>query len=184
MSDILAVFGILILLGIAYPGLLLFCWLLFPSLTERAREQIATRPQRSFWSGLGLAILLLLPTMLLLSLPSGVMKGLGWILILVELACSGLGAVGLAREIGNRLAKNSAGSMSLVNSFVRGAAALELAVIFPLIGWVFIFPITTLTSLGAAFYAFTTRKRSAPVPAPAASNPVDAMVSAHDALNS
>jgi hypothetical protein len=167
MSDILAVFGILFLLGTAYPGLLLFCWLLFPTLTERARQRIAAHPQRSFWTGLGLAVVLLIPTLVLLSLPSGMMQGLGWIIILLELAFSGLGAAGLAREIGSRLAAQSSGALTPAGSFLRGAVALELAAIFPLIGWLVVFPAATLASFGAAAYAFATRKRAAAVPAPA-----------------
>jgi hypothetical protein len=38
-------------------------------------------------------------------------------------------------------------------AFVRGAIALELAVIFPLLGWVLVFPLTIVTALGATGFA-------------------------------
>jgi hypothetical protein len=36
---------------------------------------------------------------------------------------------------------------------VRGAVALELAAVFPLIGWVIVIPLAIVTSLGATVFA-------------------------------
>jgi hypothetical protein len=132
----------------------------------------------------GLALLLLVPSLILFSLPSGVMQGLGWILILLELAFSSLGAAGLAREIGSRLALQSTGSMPAAGSFLRGAVALELAVIFPLVGWLVVFPIATLASFGAAFSALHPHKQLVSAPVFSANDSADVKVPTHDALSS
>ena len=96
MADISAIFFILLIIGISYPALLTAWWLLFPSTVERARLRLDRTPWQSFWLGGVVLAALLIPTVILLALPFGPAKFLGWILIALTLAFSGLGAAGLA----------------------------------------------------------------------------------------
>jgi hypothetical protein len=162
MADISAVFGILLTLGIVFPGLLCAWWLLFPATVERARLRLDRTPWQCFWLGGVLTALLILPTVILLALPQGPLKLMGWSVVFVSLALASLGAAGLAAKMGERLTVHSSG-LTRAGAFVRGAVALELAAAFPIIGWFFFIPLAIVTSLGAAAFAVL---RWVPRPAP------------------
>ena len=51
MADISAVFGILLFLGIAFPGLLTAWYLLFPATVERVRLRLDRTPWQCFFVG-------------------------------------------------------------------------------------------------------------------------------------
>jgi hypothetical protein len=151
MADISAIFGSLLIFGIAFPGLLTAWWLLFPATVERARTRLDQTPWRCFGFGGILTAAVIIPTVILLILPFGPAKFFGWTLIVLTLAISSLGAAGIAAKMSARLGeKSSAGPAA---AFVRGAIALELAVFFPVLGWFLVFPLTIVTALGATGFA-------------------------------
>lgn len=152
MADISAVFGTLLVIGIAYPGLLTSLWLLFPAAVKRAQLRLEFTPGRCF--GLGGVILagLIIPILLLLALPSGGAKLSAWVLIALLFAFSLLGSAGLAAKLGEHLALRSH-NMSQSGAFLRGALLLELAAFFPALGWLFFLPLSTLTAIGATGFA-------------------------------
>jgi hypothetical protein len=86
--------------------------------------------------------------MILFNLPSQFTQVLGWIWVVVVLAAASLGAAGLAAEIGLRMNWKNDGQFQSLGAFLRGAVLIELASAFPVIGWLLIIPIGTLTSLG------------------------------------
>jgi hypothetical protein len=163
MADISAAFGVLLITGIAFPGMLFTWWLLFPSVVERAQTRLEGSPWRCFWSGGVLLALVIFPVVILLSLPLGLAKFLGWALITVVLAVSSLGAAGIAARMGESLGRKS--SVRPAAGFLQGALALELAVLFPVIGWFIVLPLTVVTALGASALALL-RGKSIPAPAP------------------
>jgi uncharacterized protein involved in cysteine biosynthesis len=152
MANITAVFGILFILGVAFPGLLTAWWLLFPATVERARLRLDRTPWRCFWLGGVLTAILVVPIIGLLALPFGPAKFMGWALVAVTLTVSALGAAGLAAKMGERLAAR-AGNVSLAGAFLRGAVALELAAAFPVVGWFIFIPLVIVTALGATAFA-------------------------------
>ena len=152
MANTTAVFGILFILGVAFPGLLTAGWLLFPATVERARLRRDRTPWRCFWLGGVLTALLSIPIVVLLALPFGPAKFAGWALIVIALTLGALGAGGLAAKMGEALAAR-AGNVSPAGAFLRGAIALELAAVFPLLGWFIILPLAVVTSLGATAFA-------------------------------
>src|SRR5688500_4595018 len=152
MADIAAVFGILISLGIAFPGMLAAFWLLFPATVERARLRLERTPWRCFWLGGVIMALTVIPVVILLALPLGPAKFLGWTIIVLVVSLSSIGFAGLAATMGERLASRSANS-SAAAAFVRGAVALELAMIFPAFGWFVILPLAVVVALGATGFA-------------------------------
>lgn len=152
MADISALFGILISLGIGFPGLLVALWLLFPATIERAQLRLERTPWQCFWlGGVGTA-LAVVPIVILLTLPLGPAQFLGWTLIACILAVACIGFAGIAAKMGERLTRVSTNS-SPAAAFVRGALALELAVAFPVFGWFFLLPLAIVTALGATGFA-------------------------------
>ena len=151
MADISAIFFILFILGVAFPAMLAAWWLLFPSVVARAQLRVERTLAPSFWMGLVIVIALAIPILILVALPFGPAKFLGWILLAVSLALSSIGSAGVAAHFANRLAL--LGNVSALGAFVRGAVLLELAAFFPVIGWLFLWPFLLITALGATAFA-------------------------------
>ncbi|NTU56107.1 MAG: hypothetical protein HGA79_07645, partial [Anaerolineales bacterium] len=106
MADISAIFFILLIIGTAFPAMLTAWWLLFPSLVARAHSRVEKTPWSAFWLGLILIIAVTLPIVILLALPFGPAKFIGWILLGAALAISTIGAAGIAAHLGARLSKH------------------------------------------------------------------------------
>lgn len=153
MADVHAIFGTLLALGIAFPGMLVAFWLLFPQMTTRTKERIDQSAPKSLAVGLGTALALAIPIVILLALPFGLAKFLGVGSLLVSLAFAGLGAAGVAGAMGAVLQSRTGQGMSAAGAFVLGAIALELAAAFPIIGWFLLLPLILLISLGASVQA-------------------------------
>ena len=151
MADISAIFFILLILGVAFPAMLTAWWLLFPSLVARSQLRVEKTLTRTFWMGLIIVIALGIPIVILLALPFGPAKFLGWILLAASLALSSIGSAGIAAHLADRLAQQS--SLAGLSAFVRGAVLLELAAFFPVIGWFFLWPLLIITAFGATGYA-------------------------------
>ena len=151
MADISAIFFILLSLGIACPAMLTAWWLLFPNHITRAQTRVAQSLASSFWLGLIVVLTLGIPIFILLALPFGPAKLIGWILLGASLTVSSIGSAGIAAHLGARLTQQS--SLSPLSGFIRGALILELAAFFPIIGWVFIWIPVLITALGATAFA-------------------------------
>jgi hypothetical protein len=151
LGDVTTVFAILAALGIVFPGLLLAWSLLAPGMVERSRERISRTPWKSFFFGaFGL---------LAAGLPVGVLNALGgpfqffaYLGAFVVMAFASIGAAGFASLMGERLRGQGVAATS-PGALVRGAVALEFAVIFPIIGWFIVLPFVALISLGASGFA-------------------------------
>ena len=175
MADISAVFGILLSLGLVFPGLLTAWRLLFPATVARATLRLELTPWRCFWLGGVLVALLVVPIVVLLALPFGPAKLVGWVLLFSGLVVASLGAAGLAGKMAGHMQQASPG-LSPLAAFVRAAVALELAAAFPVIGWFVAIPLVTVTALGATVFALL-RSLPAPARAPAAVPAVSAAAS-------
>jgi hypothetical protein len=165
MSDVLAIFGALLIIGLAFPALLLTTQLTLPAAVERARQRIERTPWRCFGLGVVMMGLSAIPILALLNVPGpGQFTG---VTLTVLLLCVGLiGAAGMAALLGTRLLTASNGHLSPSGSFVAGATTLELAAIFPIIGWLIILPLALLLALGAAGYALLRPSPRFPTPTP------------------
>jgi hypothetical protein len=153
MADISAVFGILLFLGIAFPGMLTAWYLLFPATVERARLRFDRTPWQCFFVGGVITAILTIPIVILFALHNGVTQFMGWVIIFAILTIASLGAAGVAAKMGERLAARSGGNLTPAAAFVRGAIALELAAAFPILGWFNIIPLAIVTALGATAFA-------------------------------
>jgi hypothetical protein len=104
LTEVFAIFGILVALEIVFPCILTFWWALFPASVERAHLRINSTPWRCFWLGCLTAIISLPPIFVLLILPLELSRLLGCMLLFVLMAFTGLGAAGLSIKIGSRFA--------------------------------------------------------------------------------
>jgi hypothetical protein len=178
MADISAIFFILLILGIAFPGLLTAWWLLFPSVVARSQLRVEKTLARTFWMGLLIVIALAIPIVILFALPFGPAKFLGWILLAASLALSSIGSAGIAAHLANRLTRQS--NLTVLGAFVRGAVVLELAAFFPVIGWFFLWPLLLITAFGATGFALLNwmpREKTQPSSAAASASQTQSPVS-------
>ena len=152
MADISAIFFILLIISVAFPAMLSAWWLLFPALITRAQTRIEKSLARSFWLGLVIVIALTIPIVILLALPFGPAKFIGWILIAASLALSSIGSAGIAAHLGERM-KQAGNNYTSLSAFVRGSVVLELAAFFPVLGWFFLMPLALITAFGATGFA-------------------------------
>ena len=153
MADILAIVGILVLVGGAQAGLVITFCLLFPARVEAASARLEQHPWRSLLLGSGAAVALALPVIVLLSLPAGVARFLGWALVVGALAVSGIGASGLTRLLARRMVAQGMAEAGSLGTLVRSSLALELAILLPVVGWFVVLPLVTAASFGASLHA-------------------------------
>ena len=152
MADVFAVFGTLLAIGIALPGMLLTWRLLWPNVVDRAQQRIGRTPWVCLGLGMFLLGLYLIPVIILFNVPWEGAQLLGFIAILVLMAFASLGGAGLAELLGRRL-QASGVETSAVGATIRGTVAMELAAIFPFIGWFVFVPLAFIISLGATVFA-------------------------------
>jgi hypothetical protein len=153
MADVNAIFGTLLAMGIAFPGMMLALRLMFPGLVNRAQSRVMTSPLKSIGLGLVLAVPVAGLSSVLFAVPAGLMKFLGLVLALGSLGLASCGASALSAGMGSRWKSGSAEELQPLSAHLVGAFALELAAVFPLVGWFIVIPLTLLASLGAAGYA-------------------------------
>ena len=152
MADISAIFFILLIISVAFPAMLAAWWLLFPNLITRAQTRVEKTLARTFWLGLIIVIAVSIPIIVLMAMPFGPAKLIGWVLLATSLALSSIGSAGIAAHLGERM-KYSGNNYAPLSAFVRGAIILELAAFFPVIGWLFFWPIGLITAIGATGFA-------------------------------
>lgn len=157
MSDMLAIFGTLLIMGLAFPALLFVAWLSFPVAVDNAQLRVATSPLRCFGIGLAILLLLTLPLLALFNSP-GPGQFLAGVIILVVLTLSTIGAAGMAAQLGERLKARNQGQLSAHAAFLYGATVLELTVAFPIIGWLLLLPLAIILALGTTTYALLRRR--------------------------
>ena len=153
MADVYAVFGTLLALGIAFPGMLCGFWLLFPGAVGRAQQRLESTPYRCLFMGIGAAVVTILAVSLLSAIPLGIVKLLGAILAFAALSVATIGAAAIAEAMAGRLEVAGGGGLSQPAAFVRGAVALELAAAFPIVGWFAVLPVSLIMSYGAGLFS-------------------------------
>lgn len=165
MADISAIFGILLTLGIVFPGLLTAVWLLFPVRVARAQTRLTCTPGRCVFLGAGVAALILVPSLFAWNVGGGGVKFVISVFLAAILALAALGAAGLTARLGAQLQTHSP-ALTPAGAFVRGAVVLELAAFFPMLGWFIFLPMFIVASLGAALFAVLNWMPRAPVVPP------------------
>jgi hypothetical protein len=169
MADVFAVFGTLLALGIAFPGLLTTFWLLFPARVDLASARLQKTPWSCIWMGFASLFLAAMPAFALLAMPISFAKLAGSVLIFLTLCFAAIGGAGIASLMGMRITSQGREGVPSLAAFIKGAVALELAAVFPVLGWFVILPLALVASMGAASFAFL---RWGPRGVPAQSEPI------------
>ncbi|KAA3647876.1 MAG: hypothetical protein DWQ07_02500 [Chloroflexi bacterium] len=152
MSDVFAIFGTLLALGIAFPGMLTAWWLLFPKAVEGASSRVARNPWITLGLGLLVSGILTVPVFILFAISLPFTSFLGAVLLFGLLGFAGIGAAGITAHMAERLRSNSDEELSKAGAFVRAAVAFELAAAFPILGWFVVIPLSIIISMGAAVF--------------------------------
>lgn len=137
---------------VTYPGLAAALNLLLPGPTGKAYERLAYTPVKSFVVGLFVGGLFLLPAGVLIGAGPGPVKAIGFLIGLVGGGLATIGAAGMARLLGERIAGLNQGDMPTLGQIVRGAVVYELACLVPAIGWFLFLPIVWFMLMGAAAF--------------------------------
>ena len=133
---------------LAMPCLWLLYGALWPNALGRSQERMLARPVVTFFVGVLTAGAFILATaglsQLNLAVPAMIFGtfGAGWALF---------GTAALARHIGSRMPSNLEIPW---RAHLRGAIVLELAFLFPLVGWILVLPISILLGAGATTLSF------------------------------
>jgi hypothetical protein len=163
LGDVALIFGLLLLHGVAMPGLALTWGLLCPGVVGRSRARLARTPGKCFL--LGLAGMVLGALLVAACFAAGPVAG--WFGLGLLLTHASVGAAGVAALMGERL-RSEGLAASPAGALLRGAVALELAVIVPVIGWFVILPLGTVAMIGAATFALLRWQPRASAPPPLA----------------
>lgn len=151
VGDVLSIVAFLVGIGGTAWAMTVAMGLMFQEQTARASG--ATKG--AFKRGL-LPLALGVLGVVLLSVPSGGVKLLGWAILLAVLALASLGLAGLSRVAGRRIAL-LAPEMGEYSAFLRGAGFLVAASIFPVLGWFLFAPVAFVVALGAGWAGVSRR---------------------------
>ncbi|MCG3140306.1 MAG: hypothetical protein HDKAJFGB_01352 [Anaerolineae bacterium] len=171
IGDITAVFVTLAAVGVVFPGLLLTWLLLLPATVERARERVTRTPWQVFFLG-AIALLGMGIPLALLNAAAGPLQFIRILSVFALLALVSIGAAGVAAMMGERL-RGQGVNVTTPGALVRGAIALEFAMVFPFVGWFIVLPLIAILAFGAALFAllrWTPRDASAAPRAAATAN--------------
>lgn len=168
MSDVAAIVATVLAALLAMPSIALVYGVFFPGFARRAEMRVTRNPIATFFVGLVSGAIILAFAAALgqgnaaMKLMSAIVAmGGGWA------ALSGMS--GIAARIGHATA-SPVDRERPWRAIVRGSVIMELACLFPLVGWLLIYPIAIVTGLGAAALALI--PAGAPqVAAPAAPQP-------------
>jgi hypothetical protein len=161
MADVYAYTFIIIGILLSWPALLLALNLLLPAVTGRIEMRLTSVPRQAFLTGLVVMVVLLLLAAMAIEAGSGLVQGVGYLLVGLLLALWLLGGAGLARLVGHRM--GSLSDQSELSHLTRGTAVFVLAAFCPIVGWFLFFPFTALMAIGAAALGWR-YKRNQPEP--------------------
>lgn len=128
-----------------------------PRLTERARDRFARRPWLPVVVGLGISIPWVVLSLVLLNTPVKLVGAIGlglWVL------CGLVGGAGIAQHVGVA----SSGEDVTWRHTLRGGLFIGLTWALPLVGWLFMLPMTLAAGIGSLSMGFVRRRAVAAAP--------------------
>lgn len=176
MSDVAAIVATVLAALLAMPCIALVYGVFFPSFARKAEMRVTRNPIGSFFTGLftggfvlGFAAVLGQGPAFFKLLSAVVAMGGIWA------ALSGMS--GIAARIG-RATPSPADADRPWRAIVRGSVILELACLFPMVGWLLIYPIALVMGLGAATLALLPAAVTQPLPQPVSAPDLAARIAA------
>lgn len=179
-GDVLAFVAGILATGATLWAAILVSTLLFRERAMRAEIALAERPLKTLFLGAGIAGTAGIGGIILLNLPHGLLKLMGWVVLLVLLSLATLGSGGLALRVSDGI-RGMDEKLPTWATACRAAALLVAAGMLPVLGWFLLFPAMMLASLGAGWQAVMVKQRetaaaaaAAAVPEPSATPPANA----------
>ena len=165
IGDVLGFAGAIGGISLSLWVLLIGVALLFEAKASAAQRVLENEAGKAF--GIGVAVLLPLGALaiVLLNLPNGLVKMLGFALFIALLAVSLLGGSGMALLMAERTGARD-DRISPLTALARGAGMMSLAWIFPFLGWFFVAPVSVIAGLGAGAKVLWKRGAKAKKPTP------------------
>ena len=157
-GDVLAALAILVGIPFTTWAAIIACRLLFPTVSDRATDELAESPYMAFFAGLCAILVFGLIAIILLNMPNPVLKFIGFDIVSFLLAISVVGAGAISQIAGRRL-QASGQNLSDHAAFTRGAGFFVIACMSPLVGWVFVLPISLVISVGTGIMAIRSRRK-------------------------
>lgn len=131
---------------------------LAPGLVERSCERFGSSPWKSFLIGTAIGV----PGIGIgLAIANGgppTIKVFGILVVLLVFLLGLYGSAGLCLKIGKGLV-NPLDEAQPWLRVKRGGIVLGLTIIFPVLGWFFVFPVSILSGIGAAFLGWRDGKK-------------------------
>jgi len=153
----IAVFAI-VLMGAGLAAFTVLCNAMLPDFVRRARDQAAQRTGRAFLIGLVNFVFFGLIALALLAARVMPLRLAGVIVATIVLTFLALGASVNALWVGERLRPDDA---SPTRQVIAGIVTVELAEMFPFVGWIVVPLLCVSTGLGAVILALFQRKKVA-----------------------
>ncbi len=150
IADVYTVFFIVLGILIAFPGTIALLVFGLPKLVERSCQRVEQTPVRCFLLGLPIVGIGGLMAAGLMG-SGGPLAAAGGVIAVSIALVSLVGAAGMSLLIGRRMF-GSAETIPL-KPVIMGALAYKLAALFPIIGWIFLFPIEVILTTGAGVFA-------------------------------
>ena len=163
LAQVQAVVALISALILSWAALLMAVALTLPEQTARAEAALVNRPKQCFAVGFGMAILLII-ALISFRIPPLILPALiGSLSIGAVLV---VGAAGVAKLMGTRIAKMSGWESHSFGNLVKGSLVYSVAMLFPLIGWYLFLPISLLGAMGAGLLALWPRRKTMPASPP------------------
>ena len=159
MADVYTVALSILGIWITGPGLMLALNAVLPVRTERAYRHLSSAPWRSFFTGLGITIVVTVFALVMANIRAGIASGVSVLLVLFGLGLWAVGAAGMTRLAAEWM-ETKTGSGSRLRNLVFGALALELSGFVPLIGWFLFTPLVGIIQIGAGASSLFGRDRN------------------------
>lgn len=146
---------VIALTGAGLAALAVLCNAMFPDFVRRAHAQATQRARRAFLIGLVNLIFFGLIALGLLTTRIVTLRPLGVIVATIVLTFIVLGVSVIARWVGERLRPNDT---SATRQVIAGIVTVELAEMFPFVGWIVMPLLCASLGLGAVILALFQRK--------------------------
>ena len=167
LAQVQAVVALIAALILSWAALLMAVALTLPEQTNRAEDILETQPKKCFGVGLGMAVALI-AGLFTLRIPGVQLFGILFLLTLAAVFV--VGAAGLAKLMGSRIAELSGWKGNSFSNLAKGSLVYSAAMLFPLIGWYLFLPLSMLGAMGAGLLAVWPKRKTAPI-APLSNQP-------------
>jgi hypothetical protein len=152
LAQVQAVVAALFAIIATLTGLLTSVTLLLPKQANGAAQALDEAPKRCFWKGLALLAVAAFAFGGLSRIPAPLIKFVCFAILMGIAGLVTLGCAGMALLMGRRIGEMS-GARSSLGCLVRGSLAYSIGIMFPIVGWWLLMPLSVLCAGGAGLTA-------------------------------